>query len=811
MNKLFTRLKSVLTIIILVFSLPGITQTNLYTETFNGNSNTFTLNSSDLGGVSASNYWVVNDVYPGGNITGECFGLPIVQPVPNTPDEPGGIIGGPQSKNLHITSFLGLTSGGIQNSHYVFPIVPCFEAGGIFAKMSNGVSTVADPNISFSFWWLCGGGTENYGEVYYSTDGGIVWNLVPGAPDFFDSPAWQLTTLTDPAFGNQADLRFAFRFVNTGVNEVLLSFAIDDISIDTEEPGTNSITTGALLPGPYCPGQQIQIPFSATGIYTAGNVFTGQLSNAGGSFASPTDIGTLSGTGNGVISATIPLGTPAGTYQIRVVSNQPAVTGTPSVVSVTVEGPPLASIDPGSPTTACANSNVTLTYNGTTNGDIQWYSSIDGANFFPIFGETGLTLTDGPLTVPTFYQAEIIGACGNSVSAPWFVDIGGTSAAITLNVPPSLNLCNGGIPVSLNGTYTNIQWSTGETNVVGITVTTPGSISVTGTDPSGCQASSAIINIIETVPAELVVTPNPATLCGSPVTINATSGFDQYIWSNGQSSPSIVISELPAVPLTVSGIDNNGCVVAPISVQVTQGTAVTLPVTPTVATVCDGEPATLSAESGFTDYVWSNGASGQSISVSLTGYYSVTAIDASGCEATSPLIEVVQAQFPIPNFTYSQNAGGYTITFDNTSQNGTEYVWYFDSLSTSPLENPAFTFPDNGPYLVTLIITNPCGTDTITKLVLVAQVGIQDLMAQHNVNVYPNPSSGDFNVVINNDAIDEFYLDVFDVSGRIVYSASQKFSGNKLLTIPARDFNPGMYFLRIHKDSIQGVLKLVKE
>ena len=84
----------------------------------------------------------------------------------------------------------------------------------------------------------------------------------------------------------------------------------------------NILTTGTIS-SPLCVGQVISIPFTAVGIFNAGNTYSAQLSNASGSFASPVTIGSLlSNAGSGNISAIIPALTPAGTaYRIRVVSD----------------------------------------------------------------------------------------------------------------------------------------------------------------------------------------------------------------------------------------------------------------------------------------------------------------------------------------------------------------------------------------------------------------------------------------------------------------------------------------------------------
>ncbi|MCY7410641.1 MAG: hypothetical protein LH473_10230 [Chitinophagales bacterium] len=76
---------------------------------------------------------------------------------------------------------------------------------------------------------------------------------------------------------------------------------------------------------------------SSTGIYSAGNIFTAQLSDASGSFSSPTSIGTFTSTQSGTIGVTIPIATPTGTqYRIRVVSSNPSITGTDNGEDITI-------------------------------------------------------------------------------------------------------------------------------------------------------------------------------------------------------------------------------------------------------------------------------------------------------------------------------------------------------------------------------------------------------------------------------------------------------------------------------------------
>ncbi len=800
-------------LLFLVSRIPALAQTVIFSENFNGANPPFSLNTSDLGSTTnGSNFWVINNSYSGGTFNPLCAGVPIPLPITitATPDQPAGITGFPQSNYLHIASVAG-NNGGVSNANFAAADGLCVPAENNFASMSNSISTAGNTNVSLSFWYLCQGGPPTmFGEAYYSTNGGASWTLVPGASNFSATPNWTFFSVTDPAFDNQPNLRFGFRFVNNpGGAAAEPSFSVDEIVVSASATGSNSIVTGNFGSGPFCPGDVIQIPFTANGTFNAGNVFTAQLSDAGGSFFTPIGIGSLNGTTSGVITATIPPGTTPGTnYIIRVTGSNPSVIGSNST-TINIGAGPTASIDPSSMTSVCAGGSAVLAYNGSP-GTLQWLSSSNGVTFTPIAGATADVLSSPPINGTTFFQVEVTTNCGTSVSATWVVNLSNNVTIPLQTSPNTLNLCNGPITVSTIGNFTGLVWSGGQTGSA-IVVTTPGQISVSGQDLNGCPANSAPLNIIQTNPAPLTVNPgNPILFCGNPINLTASPGFASYQWSTGQTGPNFVVTALPPTPITVSAVDNNGCNVAPVQVDVQPAGNVSVPVTPSVAAICNGEPATLSAAPGFNVYQWSNGALGQNITVSLTGYYSVTVTDANGCTGTSALVEVIQSQFPISNFSYTQNQGGYTINFNNTSQNGLSSFWLFDTLSTSPLDEPSFTFPESGPYYITLVTENPCGSDTITKLVIVAQVGLDDILSTYRASVYPNPSSNNFQFAFETQNPEFFHLILTDLNGRILTETSTFAVGPTVLQIPGDNLSNGLYLLHIRTPKGNSVMKLIK-
>lgn len=78
---------------------------------------------------------------------------------------------------------------------------------------------------------------------------------------------------------------------------------------------------------PYCSSDEFTVGFEAWGYFEAGNVFSLELSDANGNFASPQTIGTIAGTVGGVVTGTVPASIASGVhYRVRIRSSLPALT-----------------------------------------------------------------------------------------------------------------------------------------------------------------------------------------------------------------------------------------------------------------------------------------------------------------------------------------------------------------------------------------------------------------------------------------------------------------------------------------------------
>ena len=226
--------KLILLQILICLAAPGLLQgqDTLFYSNFNAPSSGFSLNTTDVNSTGGgANFWVVNNSYSGGNGTVTCLGFPFTFTVPSTPSQPIAIAGSPSSSYMHILSGAAQSSG-ITNSCFIAADGLCTNPENYFSKMSADISTTGFDTVTISFWWLCTGGANSYGELYYSTDGGTTWNLNANQAQYNNNGSWSQKTISDPAWANQSQLRFGFRFVNqvaTAANDPAL--AIDDVLI----------------------------------------------------------------------------------------------------------------------------------------------------------------------------------------------------------------------------------------------------------------------------------------------------------------------------------------------------------------------------------------------------------------------------------------------------------------------------------------------------------------------------------------------------------------------------------------------------
>lgn len=361
-------------------------QTPFYQETFNSGVGGWQLNTNDLSSTTTTLYnrWVVsadyNDV-----ITQVPADVSYCQfpfgcqnyPIPLIPDQPTAVTGSPRSAFLHVSydpAYGNSCPPSLTTFSYLAPttVFSCFPAVNIFARSPSISIPAGSQPVYLSFFWLCQGGTKGFGEVYYSTNGGTTWTRLTsriGRDSLNRSGSWYADTLLLPV-SRPSTVLIGFRFVNAAPSSSSPPpgehddppLGVDEVRVwEPSTGGGGPSVTITLNPAvsQACAGSGLSLSFSTTGTFDPTNTFTVQLSDATGSFANPTTIGSGS---TSPVSASLPSGLPSGTYKIRIVSSNPAaVSNEESVYIVSFAGLTCQA----SPNPALPNSPVTFTIGGT--------------------------------------------------------------------------------------------------------------------------------------------------------------------------------------------------------------------------------------------------------------------------------------------------------------------------------------------------------------------------------------------------------------------------------------------------------------
>ncbi len=304
--------------------------------------------------------------------------------------------------------------------------------------------------------------------------------------------------------------------------------------------------------------------------------------------------------------------TQSGTYNVTV-SAGASCTATSSI-TVTVNTPPTVSISASGPTTFCTGGSVTLTAssgqsylwgNGSTNSSLV--ASQNGTYSVTVTSANGCTGTASQVVTVVSTPSATITPSGPTTVCP--------GVSVTLTAPSGY-------------TY---AWSNGSA-ADNISVTLPGTYSVTVSAGASCTATSNITIANHAAPSAVVTPAGPVTVCaGETVTLSAPAGLT-YLWSNGSNTQSI--SPTLAGNYTVTVTNANNCTAVSTPVQVN---AVNPPAAPTV-TFSNG---TLSTTATASSYQWHlngnaiNGATSQNYTPTQNGNYTLVITDATGCSSQS--------------------------------------------------------------------------------------------------------------------------------------------------------------------------------
>jgi PKD repeat protein len=240
-------------------------------------------------------------------------------------------------------------------------------------------------------------------------------------------------------------------------------------------------------------------------------------------------------------------------------------------------------------------------------------------------------------------------------------------------------------------------------------------------------------------------------------------------------------------------------------------------------TVCSKSSLSFSANADPTfTYLWNFGISAVPATAVGSGPINVVFGQSSGQNTVQLIVKtqnstdtaskIVQiSKLAIANFSFVKN--GLELTLTNKSLDATSYLWEFGDGTNSTEENPIHIFPKNGTYNITLTASNDCGKIVSKKPVSIsANTAVADLFDASQASVSPNPNKGNFDLIIDNQSLNELEYTLTDVLGKIILKKKIIVSlGKNTIPIEPKTLSKGLYFLQLNAQDKQTTLKVVVE
>ncbi len=751
------------------------------------NSSTALINNLDLtvvNGATTTLPWVLDKNVPSANATKAVDNVSNIEQV--TIDNPPA---GPYT--------LRVTGTSIPTGPQTYSLTWIIDQPYIEVLYPNGPESFS-PGSSETITWDNSGVTTNQ-TVEFSLDNGTTWTVISSSvPATTTRLAWTVPAantsqakirVTSGAITDMSDL--PFKIIGTPVvtiggatcsaGEVNVTWTAVTNATHYDVYRLDAATGTYVIQGSNITGTS----YAASGL-TPGNsywftVVSKNTTSGSQSERAPAKLGTASSGGGGLGA----IGSISGNNAIcgptnGVAYSIPVVSG---ATSYTWTAPPGASVASGQGT-----NSITINYPpGSNSGNVSVFAS------------------NGSCQSATVTLA--ITANSSAVAAP----AGGPNQVGTQCPPAAPPTLTAGATVPAGHTVVWYTAATGGSVVASPTLSSIGTVTyfaASNNTGSGCESATrtpVTLTITAATPANITAA-GVTTFCqGGSVQLNANAGGSSYLWSNGASTQSITVNgPLGATNYTVT-VTTGSCVVT------SSPTTVTVNASPTAAisagsttTFCQGGSVVLTASAG-SSWLWSNGATTQSTTVSAAGSYTVVVTNASGCSNTSSATAVSVNPNPVVNITASPYNSLYpglvtTLTAIVTPAGIYSYAWSkngipIPSANSSTISN--VTLADIGTYTVAVANTTglPCGS--------VSPAFVLKDSVTTKMFIYPSPNNGTFSVVYYSPGSNvKNTLTIYDSKGSIVYSKVYTItSPYQLMNVDLSRFNHGVYQVVLHDAS----------
>lgn len=368
------------------------------------------------------------------------------------------------------------------------------------------------------------------------------------------------------------------------------------------------------------------------------------------------------------------------------------------------------------------------------------------------------------------------------------------AASPNIDLGEDTTFCNGSSFMMNAGAGTlPVLWSTGETTD-SISVDTSGVYWVEVTDDCGTWSDTLELSAL---PEPELAIDGDEMVCEGEIAALVASGGESYEWGNGVEGDSLHLEVENSGFVTVTGLSADGC-----SKQ--DSIFITLNPLPELAvngdqSVCEGDTTLLTAE-GAESFDWSNGEQGSEIEYvpEESGYLFFTGTSAAGCSTSDSILIEVHPLPPLP--TISQQ-GEILLTSDADA-----HQWYDSTGVIDGATSQVFTPGATGNYQVEIIDENGCSA--ISNPFYFVFISVEEQDDTPEIKIFPNPSSGEFNLKAKDTDLEGAFITVRDARGRMLYHEKCGTSVNTY-EMDLTELSDGIYSVTLKTEKGVANLKLV--
>ena len=486
-----------------------------------------------------------------------------------------------------------------------------------------------------------------------------------------------------------------------------------------------------------------------------------------------------------------------------------------------------------------APSNISLTadvvnlylswdsYSNSSEYEILYYISGSGWELSTV-EENSATIEHNGYGIAYVYVRSI---CGDGYTSEWsslsYIYV--PSCSISVSASTTNASCadgDGSVELSVSGAYGEYTINTGGYDINALSA---GTYSITVTDDADCSASiNVVVGQESPENIEISTTSNQLCLNNQPI-LSTTSVMASYQWYNsddeavdGATSNQFSPSEGGA--FYVVGISSSGCestsnsiLIESIELPVPTGLSTTY-VTETGANfVWDNVSPTgqyyFRYSSDGINWIEQDNYNGTSSPISgltsgITYTFEISSVDGD-CISASATLEITTLQECITPTVVSLTSNNTDIIFTWESESYAEdyEVMYYISGSGwnfSTVSDDTFTVSHNGYGVGYFYVRSLCpggeasAWSALTYVFNSSSARIAQELVPLTSNVYPNPSNGIVNVLVNTNQNQEYTISITDSYGKLVFVQDQVATSMEIkTTIDMSSYANGIYYIQV--------------